>query len=212
MKKVEYILFALLFFAINNVHSTSYCEQDIFLLTKPTGTIASFWIGESVSGECNYDQIIQIFVDQDSINKSIISLKGNSDWQKIQELLKSIESEEPKTLENNSDVFFIKYPGISILKPKHNAVLAKEFSKYEAVGKNVIDWNKSNKERGIIFPKFNGINSTLIYYYPKGLYINYNISRIHYFPKSQYLLIIIDQPRKAVGFDTMHGFMIFKIN
>jgi hypothetical protein len=212
MKNVEYISFIILLFAINNVHSTSYCEQDIFLLTKPTGATDSFWIGESVSGECNYDQIIQIFVHQDSINKSIVSLKKNSDWQQIRELLKSIESEKSNLLENNADVFFIKYPGKNIIEPKHNALLLKEFNEYEAVGKNVLDWNKSNKKPGIVFPKFNGINSTLIYFYPKGLYINYNISKVHFFPKSQYLLFIIDQPRKAVGFDTMHGFMIFKIN
>jgi hypothetical protein len=64
---------------------------------------------------------------------------------------------------------------------------------------------------GIILPRFNNIKADLIYFYPKGLYVNYHISKLYHFEKSKYILLITDQPNKADGLDTMHGFMIFRI-
>ena len=67
------------------------------------------------------------------------------------------------------------------------------------------------KERiRIILPKIEGIKTELLFSYETGLYINYEISEVHYFPNS-YILIFTNQPSKAVGFDTMHGFLIFRI-
>ncbi|OQA00291.1 MAG: hypothetical protein BWY71_00770 [Planctomycetes bacterium ADurb.Bin412] len=63
----------------------------------------------------------------------------------------------------------------------------------------------------MVLPGFDGLSARLVYFYPAGLYVNYEIDRVYYFPKSRYLLIFTRQPQKAVGLDTMHGFLLFRL-
>ncbi len=62
-----------------------------------------------------------------------------------------------------------------------------------------------------MLPPVDGVRINLVYHYPTGLYINYEINKVYYSPNFGYLLIFTRQPKLAVGLDTMHGFVILKI-
>jgi hypothetical protein len=71
------------------------------------------------------------------------------------------------------------------------------------------EWNNVYGREGVMLPVFNGTRYRLLYYYPAGLYINYEIDKAIYFPKSGQLLVFTLQSTTGSDFDTMHGFMLF---
>jgi len=89
----------------------------------------------------------------------------------------------------------------------HKIEWKKEFKQY-TYGAN--DWNEEYGLEEVLSPEFEGIKSELVYFYPEGLYINYEISKAYYFPNSGYLLVFTHQSMLASGNDTMHGFLLFK--
>jgi len=152
---------------------------------------------------------LQIGIKDSIVSVSQSELKEYNNWESIPELysLFNIYKEEPLVLKD--DVWENK--DLKILPPPYDSSLYKEFNEHIVQGgSNAITWFKLKGNKGIKLPNIEGIKTELIFSYKTGLYINYKISEVHYFPK-RFIVVFTHQPRNAVGLDTMHGFLIFKI-
>jgi hypothetical protein len=212
MKRVHLSVLTIFLLVLACTQAATFCEQELFFLVKPAGPTDCYWIGESVGGECGFDQIVGVFVRSDGAEASVISLKRETDWRDVRAFVSGIEAEQFLTLQNDEGVFSHADPAIVVSAPASNPELLDAFSQLESSGGSCEDWNNSRGADGLVQPGFEGCTPTLVYYYPKGLYIDYRIAAVHYFAASRSMLIITEQPRRAVGLDTMHGFMIFRVD
>ena len=216
MKYIKYVIvvfsFSFLSFSpVENVSKvfTTNCHQTFhfFFLSQESPT---FWIGEDLSGECNYSRLINISTNDSIISFSQSELKEYNNWGVIPELNSLIRIYDEQPLELNDNVWENK--DLKIEPPDYDSLLAGEFIEHLCEGgSNAYSWFKVKGKDGIKLPEIEGINTKFLFSYRTGLYINYEISEVHYFPNS-YILVFTHQPIKAVGLDTMHGFFIFKIN
>ena len=215
MKYLNYIIvvISLSFLSFSPVESTSRifttnCHQTFHFFFLSQGS-PTFWIGEDLSGECNYSRLLQIGIKDSTISVSKSELKEYNNWGSIPELhsLFNIYKEEP--LKSMDDVWENK--NIKILPPAFDSLLYKEFNEHIVQGgSNAISWFKLKRNKGIKLPNIEGIKTKLLFSFKTGLYINYEISEVHYFPK-KYIIVFTHQPQIAVGLDTMDGFLIFKV-
>jgi hypothetical protein len=83
----------------------------------------------------------------------------------------------------------------------------KEFKQYSSCENQ---WNEEYGSEEVLSPEFAGIKGELVYFYPEGLYIEYEIAKAYYFARSGYILVFTQQPALASGDDTMHGFLLFR--
>ena len=215
MKYLNYIIVALSlsllsFSPVKNTSRifTTNCHQTFHFFFLSQGS-PTFWIGEDLSGECNYSRLLQIGIKDSTVSVSESVLKGYNNWGNIPELrsLFNIYKEEPLKLKD--DVWESK--DLKVSPPTFDSLLYKEFNEHILQGgSNAISWIKLKGNEGIKLPKIDGIKTEFLFDYKTGLYINYEISEVHYFPK-KYIIVFTHQPKKAVGLDTMDGFLIFKI-
>jgi hypothetical protein len=209
--KIAFVLISFLCFSSIEssvkVYSTN-CHQTFHFFFLSEGS-PTFWIGEDLGGECNYSNLLHIGVNNSTVSFSQSRLEKLNSWGNIPKLksLFRVCDEHPSELKDkvweNKD--------LKIIPPEYDSLLAEEFSEHiRHGGSNAYSWINLKGDDGIVLPKIEGIKTDLIFSYKTGLYINYEISEVHYFPNS-YILVFTHQPRKAVGLDTMHGFLIFKI-
>jgi len=208
MKKI-YLVFLFIFLLTVSFTASSnkdplkifltYCEQTFhfFFLSKGSPT---FWIGEDLSGECEISYLHNISIRDSKVSVSKSELKEYNKWDEI----KNISS------------FFRKYEELDdnnlvITPPQFDPGLRDAFNKHVVEGgSNGYTWNKKHGLDGIVLPNIENLKTELLFYYHFGLYINYNMASVHYFPEARLILIFTEQPLRAVGMDTMHGFFIFK--
>jgi len=187
---------------------TTNCHQTFHFFFLSEGS-PTFWIGEDLSGECDYSRLLNVSVNDSSVSVLHSELKDDNNWRNISELSSLFRTYEEQSLEIKDNIWQNK--DLKIYTPIYDSLLAEEFTEHiRKGGSNANSWIKIKGQDGIILPEIEGIKTELIFSYKTGLYINYEISEVHYFPNS-YILIFTNQPRKAVGLDTMHGFFIFKI-
>lgn len=187
---------------------TSNCHQTFHFFFISQGT-PTFWIGEDVSGECEYSKLLRINIIDSTVSVSQTELKKYKNWGIIPELNSLLRIYEETPLELNDSEW--KNEDFKIIAPDYDSSLSVEFNDHiRKGGSNAYSWIKVKGNDGIKLPEIEGIKTELLYSYKTGLYINYEITDVHYFP-SLYVLIFTHQPRKAVGLDTMHGFLIFKV-
>lgn len=215
MKYLKYIMvfFYFSFLSFSPIKDTSKvfttnCHQTFrfFFLSQGSPT---FWIGEDVSGECNYSRLLHISINNSLASEAISELAEYNSWGNIPGLnsLFRIYDEHPLELKNK----IWENKELKIEPPQYDSILSEEFNEHiRQGGSNAVTWNKLKGSQGMKLPTIEGIKTKLIFSYKIGLYINYEISEVHYFP-NRYLLVFTHQPQKAVGLDTMHGFLIFKI-
>lgn len=189
------------------VYSTN-CHQTFYFFFLSEGS-PTFWIGEDLNGECNYSKLLHIGVNDSTVSFSQSRLEELNNWGNIPKLKSLFRVRDEQPLELKDKVWENK--DLKIIPPEFDSLLAEEFSEHiRQGGSNAYSWIKLKGNDGIKLPKIEGITTDLIFSYNTGLYINYEISEVHYFPNS-YILVFTHQHRKAVGLDTMHGFLIFKI-
>ncbi len=215
MKYIKYVIAVfsysfLSFSPVENVSKvfTTNCHQTFHFFFLSQGS-PTFWIGEDLSGECEYSRLLNISINDSNVSVSQSELKEYKNWGIIPELNSLFRKYDEQHLEFNDNVWENKEFKIS--PPAYDSLLSEEF--YDHIrqgGSNAYSWFNVKSNDGIKLPKIEGIKTELIFSYKTGLYINYEISEVHYFP-NDYLLVFTNQPIKAVGLDTMHGFFIFKI-
>lgn len=215
MKFLKYFLavFSFSFLSFSPIENaskvlTTNCHQTFHFFFLSQGS-PTFWIGEDLSGECEYSRLLNISIDDSSVSISQSELKEYNNWGTIPKLSSLFRKYEEQSVEFKDNIWQNK--DLKIYTPVYNPLLAEEFNEHiRQGGSNAYSWIKINGKDGIILPEIDGIRTELLFSYKTGLYINYEISEVHYFPNS-YIIIFTNQPLKAVGLDTMHGFFIFKI-
>jgi hypothetical protein len=191
----------------SNIYTTN-CHQTFHFFFLSEGS-PTFWIGEDVSGECNHSRLLQISIYDSAVSFSESELKEYDNWGNIPELHSLFNNYKEEPLELKGNVW--ENEDLRISPPAYDSLLSKEFNEHILQGgSNAITWFKLKGNKGIELPDIEGIKTELLFSYKTGLYINYEISEVHYFPK-RYVVVFTHQPGKAVGLDTMHGFLIFKI-
>lgn len=213
--KLLIAIFSLSFLSFSMVENspivfTTGCQETFHFFFLTFGRSPTFWIGIDVSGECISSHLVQINVNDSSVSVLSSELKEYKKWKVIPELKSLLKTYKESELESKGDVWISK--GIKITIPEYDSTLWHEFNKHVmGGGGNAITWYQEKGDYGLLLPKIEGLNTELIYQHKRGLYFNYKISEVHYFPNN-YLIIFTYQPRYAVGDDSMHGFLIFKIN
>jgi hypothetical protein len=193
-------------------NAATNCEQSFTFLLATSGQEPVFWIIVDVSGECWDSRLIQIVLEntKDTAIYSSLGYPGDWNWRWLRERIKGVVCQPAIELKNQNGLWGI--PGLPwyIKDPPPDSTLFRLFQEEYNVGRER-SWNMIFGLKGISLPSLEGIDVKLVYYYPRGVYIGYTLSKAYYFPQSGYILVFINQPRMASGLDTMHGFLLLKI-
>ena len=218
MKRKLIISILFMFSIIEFIHATTMCEQSFKFIALVTEESPCFYIFEELSGECYQLRLHKIILGNEGIiakfdTYEFIGLEeeGTDSTQKeIIEPILRYSNEIPEKLLLYGNVWKKEHINWSITEPKTNdELLEKARNMTPFIGSL---WNEQYGLKGIMFPEFQNIETKLEYFHPRGLYINYKITGVYYFPKKSFLLLFTEQEMKGEGLDTMHGFLIFKIN
>lgn len=197
-------------FTASNTFATSNCKQSFTFLRMSPETNPTFWITEKLTGECGSNYLLRVAISDPNTSLTSTEIELDVDCPRVKEVMRySIATEEPVEFEEKEGVWKSEKNDWYIKAPDSNPKLMVDFAKHIVDGgDNGITWNNEQKSRGILIPGIHNANARTLYFYPKGLYINYVISKVYYFPASRYILIFTNQDHLAVGLDTMHGFFL----
>ncbi len=161
------------------------------------------WIAEEIFGECMWTRIIKIELLDDSV-KVVVDNSYRS-WKSIREDMgQPIEGAFTEFTKENSTWKFNN-------KLYHVTIAESDTGLYNEYKRKVNDpqgWNGQYRT-DVTLPEFSSEKVRLIYYYPRGLYLNYSVDQI-YFLQENFLLVFTKQPLLAPGGDTIHGFLLLK--
>ena len=198
-----------------DIGATTDCEQTIDLLgVTGTGTNGPyvFWVAEDLSGECHESRLIQVVVQKEQAGLITSSLKGYQDWGCFKEALALLEGPKRVSLKSHDSIWQDKDARLKLVAPAPNEDLLKRYRKEaESWCSSGWEWNKRMGMEGITCPLVAGMDLELLYAYRRGLYINYQVKQAFYYPDRALLFVQTEQAEKAVGMDTMHGFLVFRV-
>jgi hypothetical protein len=172
------------------------------------------WIVEDRSGEGYSSMLLQIALQGDDSPVLLqTELKDYGDWQWLHEGAGRLRTEQFEALWETQGVFSYDNYALSIQSPEPNEELSEAFRDFIRQGhKGARAWNDAQGTEGFDPPRLQGVEWELAYYYPGGLYIGYEITDAYYFPHPRYLLLFTHQDMLETGMDTMHGFIILRLN
>ena len=202
MKTLLSFCFMACFWPIHTVFATTNCIQEFFFFGLVDDV---FWIGENISGECTVSYIHQVHSNDSSNVLVSSSLKEYNDWTWLKNGMGHLNLEKFIRAKRLTAGWQIE--DFTIKNPVSNQRLLDSFLE----DWNILEWNEKEGIKGIVLPQIKNRKTQLLYTYPSGLYINYEINNVYYFPDSKYLLIFTHQPITAPGADTWHGFMILRV-
>lgn len=215
MKQLQHLVFILgvgLHLSATPINSlTTFCEQEFLFFFKTRYHEHTLWIGENRYGECGSSNLWQVFIPNDSsIVAKRTKMKRFNDWIWAEKLQLTLEEEKPLQLIDQDDRGCgYKNLGIRVNNPKSNPKLKQLFEDNFAQD-CALQWTQATGRNGIDMPKFEGFTGNLLYYYPMGLYFDYQITKAYLFPISKLLLVFTRNSRRCLGGDTMHGFLVFR--
>jgi hypothetical protein len=183
---------------------SSNCTQEYDFILK-TENLAHFWIKENLYGECGQSTLIQIMHTSDErimINRTALATFDSWAW--TQAFTRSVAHASAQELGTQ------RIGGISVRSPDRNDRL---YNNYKAKGHiSPSEWNLEKGVQGIDNPKVTGVASlTLLYHSPDGLYFNYRIKKAFLFKDSDYLLLFTENKIMALGNNTTHGYLLYRI-
>jgi hypothetical protein len=192
MRKFVWIIL-LLVVARYGVSLTSKCTQNFEFLAK---TDRVLWIALDVDGECHYSHLIQL-VMTDSIVLEVpptilAKFKG---WDVIKEAIGHFQVDVPIRLEKTGGRWQTSLLSWSVNEAPSSPSLLDQYEKFNEHSGSFDGrrWNQVMGRAGLELPEFDGIDMTLIYAFPAGLYLNYKISGVFFFEGSGNLLIFTQQ-------------------
>lgn len=203
---------AVTFFIAGTTPAATLCEQEFTIYGKTEGDHSLLFWQEYITGECQQNRTYALYLsDTGSVELDCQWCPG--DW--VPEVTANLPMEdgtevpvgESCTIE---DSIVVSPPPFDSAFPARYRELIKGGARGTAD-----DWNRLTFERGRggekDYPVFSGAEARCIYTHDRGLYKNYGFRRVIYFAESRYVVVITDQPHKAVGLDTLHGLMVFKL-
>ncbi len=212
MKKRSYLLIiAVVFIAMTaGVGSArgAFKAQRFEVLGK-TGDI--IWIAEDMYEPAKRSRLHQVIVSDANVMAAVAELSNFSDWYPAKQLVDRLQEERFIELDKKRDYIGNKELLIEIRVPKKSAAMWEEFRGHiRAGGSGAESWNAAKGAEGMKLPAIKGRPMELIYYYPGGLYFNYEIDKAIWCADSGYLLIFTQQDIRVRGGDAMGGFFIFR--
>lgn len=210
MKKVVIICFAMagiLSLSALKVRSATFCKQEFGLLAASRDMVL---ISEDISGECMGSALLSVHFRGEGPTLGRLELKEYKNWGDFRDSLAVFHTAKIVEMSEKNGAFSVPKGKMTLRAPAADAKLMAEFEKHiQAGGSGARTWNESSAKYSL--PAVTGAKAFLDYYYPNGLYINYTLDRAYYLPQSGRLLIFTRQEKTAVGMDSMHGFMILRI-
>lgn len=185
--------------------STTNCEQTFTFFGATSDGFnynkITFWVGEDVSGECLWSHLIQVTI----LDTTFIVKYAEWDW--LKQEFNNFGGLPFEKLRSKEGIWSDSAGSFRISAPAPDSVEIRKIyqSSYEA------QWTARHGMDTIKLPQIQEVLTKLVYYYPVGLYVDYKISDAYYIPSQKLLIIFTHQPHLAAGFDSMHGFLIFRI-
>ena len=174
-----------------------------------------FWITEDIGGDYQFSRLLLVTILPSQTILTSVGLRNFREWNLLKESTQQLETELYVELKEHNGNWKPDSALWYIRVPSHSKNLSKQYEKYVAEDNtgDGINWNRKHGLKGVQLPIVGVAQTEQIYFYPVGLYINYDIARIYYFPKSKYILIFTHQNwvRSASGGNTMHGFLLLKL-
>jgi hypothetical protein len=204
IKKISQFVIGLSLVLSSNTFAATICHQDLSLIALTTSEDKLvFWVGEKVGGEC-FSSIVQIILSSSMTMSLETYLVESAEPEKFFSKASQAIKEDDAFLELNPS----RLAPIKVGPPSPNKKLkAKYLAKLSSAG----EWNQEMGSNGIQLPQFEGLKTQLEYAYPNGLYVDYKISTAYLYKNVGYLVVFTHQDEFGPGYDTMHGFLIFKI-
>lgn len=200
-------LLALLVACTSSVGATTCCDQVFTVKGKTAGDYGVIVWRIDVGGECLFTEAQFLFTAPEGAHLLKMRMGDNDKWP--DGFLSDARAETMFDAVDSSGVFrlndsIVAYPPLpDTLFP----LRYQELAQYQDAG----SWYKNCPVECIDYPRFLGCEAKLVYTHAGGLYKNYKLKSVTYFPESGYVVIVIDQPMKAAGLDTMHGLFVFKL-
>lgn len=195
------------------ISAATLCEQEFTVYGKTRGDHSLLFWQEYLTGECQQHSahIICLFDTSSVVLKS--EYGRPEEW--IPEITANLPMEEAVDL--TVDDSCIIEDSIIISPPPFDSTFRKRYAELVNSGESGFgqQWNRFTWTRDggadIDYPVFSGAETKCVYAQGRGLYKNYGLQRAVYFPESRYVVLITDQPITAVGGDSLHGLLVFKL-
>ena len=183
---------------------SSFCDQEFQFIgvTKSNANVPIISIIENVGGQCYYSKLIQIAVAETSVSVAESNFK---EYKKTEQFVASFTAFSQlsfialgKVSGGEHDILTL---GFEIIEPAPDSImLTKSFADGIRLDPALIQ-----------LPTFGSAQAKLLYCYDKGLYVNYHIDKAVLVPSHHILIVFTKNPMQGPGGDTMHGFMIFRL-
>lgn len=97
------------------------------------------------------------------------------------------------------------------MSPPQDANLARAFDDHVGGGgSDGATWIEEKGDAGIVSPLINGEPAQVVYAYPGGLYVNYELARVVGILGRDEVIVFTHQDKLAVGLNSMHGFLVVR--
>ena len=186
-------------------------EQSFHLLFKAGDVV---WIGEDIGGEYELSVLHQVAITKDGILAGQSELRAFRHWSPIRDLKPHFRIASVLELKPDADKRWT-HPDLSwtIQPPAEKPSLAEAFDRHvrdggSHAGTFYAQQNAPPEHPPVII----GADAEPLYYSGRGLFFNYTLEAAWFFPRSGLLLVFTRQPIVAVGLDTMHGFVVMRLN
>jgi hypothetical protein len=200
----------LVFSGLTVSEGSSLCNQNYTILGKTSGDYSIIFYDLFVDGDCYYWETYSIFLGPE--NTYTLKVRVDScatEW--VNGFLGDFPSEPMEILGDSDGVFYIT-DSVYFTAPEYDSGFFRYYNELlSGTAKNTWEWRKNCKENCFDEPVFFGTDYELKHVNHEGLYKSYGIGQAVYFPESQCLVLVTDQPIKAVGMDSMHGLLIYKL-
>lgn len=195
--------------------ATSFCEQTLKLLgvsgERGDGP-CMFWVAEDLSGECGQSRLIQVVIQADRAGLIKSPLKEYQAWGCVGEAVALLEGPETVPLKKQDLSWQDEDGEVKLTVPDPNQALHERYLKAaETWCSSAREWNTRMGVQGTLCPSVAGKQLELLYAYASGYYVNYRVKRVLYVPKWALLFVQTEQKQRAVGMDTMHGFLVLRV-
>jgi hypothetical protein len=187
------------------------CVQHFSVCGKARGEHGLLLIENYISGECEQHVLYLMVL---GLERPIVGRAwSDTGWSaESRKALAEMGSEQMIVLTDSGGRFYLS-DSIWVSPPPPDTTFPRKFRAMSNVGAGYPEyWYRHCKEDCSDYPVFTGTDAELVYVCKDGLYKNYSFSGGAYFPESGYLVLIVNQPELANGPDTMHGFLVYRIN
>ncbi len=189
--------------------TASLCDQTFTIHGKTSGDNAMLFWSVVLGGDC--EPIVRgfVLVLGDTTTPVLTTQRWGMDW--VQRIFNDISEEKSIKIEETDGRYVIN-DTVWIEPPAEDTTFLRKFQTVIKHGcRGPKDWYCECPVNCSDYPIVHGCEADIVYAYEGGVYKSYSFKDVLYYPESGYLVVISDQPVKAVGLDTMHGMLVLRL-